>query len=376
MITYLIMFGIIVVLSYWLSRTIVSGSKKASKIIMVSIFALLTIFGGLRSIDLGYDAKMYIANTYRILENDKSLTSIFTYYGLEKGYVILMYIAHEITPDYWLGLLLLNALANIGPLYFIYKNREKASVFVAIPIFYCTLYLFSFNIMRQCVALSFFLIAISLIRERKCLAPVILLIIGYLFHRSIVFGVLLLIYVKIYRSRKLTSSSKALISILLLTATLIAVIFYEWLISALGQAGIINDRYASYTNEGSSTKLVSYNIEYSLLYLKAITIAICYVIQHSKKINAKDKNMNAPYQKSLSVDLVVSFLSFSLANTDRLTWYVYYPTLLLVAPQISVAFSKKSAFSAQVLVILLIMLYMCEKLITNQYNIIPYRMAF
>ena len=373
---YLLVFVLIIALSAIMKGFVKKNNKTACLVLIVLIFIVLTLFGGLRSINLGYDAKMYIVNTYRILDNDSSLVSIFSYYGLEKGYILLMYLAHQITPEPWLGLLFLNALANIGPLYFIFKNRKKYSVLVAIPAFYCTLYLFSFNTMRQCVAMSAFFIALVMLQEKKYAKAFLLGVFGFFFHRSIAFSAILLAYIWIYKKDKISVKTKTLYSFILMLLSICIVLLYEPVIAMLGRAGILDTRYASYIDEGSTTNLGRLNIEYSMLYLKAITIIICYSIQRSRRISKENKETNSPYFNALFIDFITNIVSYRLSNTDRITWYIYYPALFIIMPQISVCFKKNNALTAELLAIIAVSLFMLEKLLTNQYHIVPYEAYF
>lgn len=375
MIVYIVAFALVVFLSFVAEKN--KNNERKIRKIFILIYILLSLFCGLRSVSVGYDTKMYLATTYGYLDSGYSFSEITSIYGLEKGYLGLMVITHAITNNPWLGIMILSLLSNLGPLVYIYRKRNKSSLVVLLSIHYCTLYLFTFNILRQSVALSAFFFMLLAIKDGKKIRAITCFVVGFLFHNSMIFSLIPLAYFYVAKSKKINNRTKFLIINEMTLILSIMAIFAFPLLEVLSNNGLLGDRYMNYLDESSSDFKQEINIEYSLLFLKTVIMFYIYAYLRKKtKMMEKVSSMDYSIASAMIVDYIIMFLSFKLSNTDRITWYIFYPAIYSIVPKVTIIFSRKNNIGlAEALVVAPFVLYLLEKLITNQYLIIPYRLS-
>lgn len=373
MLPYIIVLIISVFLSSSADKRFKNKRKKSGIFYLVLLILLLSLFAGLRTTDLGYDTSKYIMRTYKLLESGKSLSYLLdNYVVMEKGYLVYMSFLYNIWNNINFILTMLNLPVNIFFVIFMYHNKEKVSMKMMTIIYYCTLYALSFNVIRQSISLSIFLLILVLLDKKKYFLSILLFIVGFMFHKSMIFALFALLIMLVSNSNKLSQKSK---SILLSVTTLTSVfflMFYENIISISYSLGLIGKRYLNYLEFGEYSTGI--NIEYSLLFLKLSIIIILILYKRLKSVSHNIKNENKKWETMLFIDLFITFLSFKLKNTDRISWYLYYPAIFLLAPQLGKVFRiDDDNRIGNIIVISVFIIYLLEKLLLNQYGICPYR---
>lgn len=154
----------------------------------------------------------------------------------------------------------------------------------------------------------------------------------------------------------------------------LGLMFYETVISTLANMGIIGSRYAYYINSNSRDYKESIDIEWSMLILKTFILGLSIMYFNNKKIDPKEKEKNSKWFIMLIMDYLITFLSFKLSNTDRISWYMYYPALFSFFPQTINVFknNKTNRIVGNIVISGIFFAYILEKFITNQYHIVPY----
>lgn len=375
MIPYILVLIFSIIISSFAEKNFKVGNKKRGIIYLIFLVILLSLFAGLRTTDLGFDTGKYVMTTYRLLNSGKTLSYLLNNYtSMEKGFLIYMYSLYNINPDINFILIFLNVPVNLCFVIFMYHYKDKVSMMLMTIVYYCTLYAFSFNIVRQSIALSIFLLVLVFLDKKNYFISILLFLLGTLFHSSMILAFLTIFIILLSDNKKLKSSNKTIILLLLVALTLFFLIFYDKIIMLAYHIGLIGSRYLNYLNENSKDYRSSIDIEYSLLFLK-LSIIIFYMIYNNlKTIPSKIKDENKKWVTMLFIDLIVSILSFKLRNTDRISWYMYYPAVFLLAPQLGciIVKSKRGINVGNIIVMMVFILYLLEKLITNQYGICPY----
>lgn len=148
-------------------------NKFGNLFLVLTVFSLI-IMSGLR-IDVGTDFPNYI---YLY----KKLTSLYYNYDfqIEPGFYIINVLTKAMFDDVHM-LFFIMAIVTVMPSYLIAK---KSSSLVIMVVFLCTIYLYSFSIVRQMAAISILLIASYYLLENKIKTSIFWVAIACLLHYS------------------------------------------------------------------------------------------------------------------------------------------------------------------------------------------------
>jgi len=187
-----------------------------------------------------------------------------------------------------------------------------------------------------------------------------------------VFSILTFIIISIMSSNKITLEKKYKLFFIVIVVSVLSLAIYDKVVVMAYDFGLIGIKY--YSKLTSSEIRSDIDIEYSLLIIKIIPMILSLIYLKSKVVSKEDKMNNIKWIAMLSIDFFITFLSFKIRNTDRISWYLFYPALFAFVPQ-TVKVFKNDRFNIVLFYILmggLYIAYFLEKMITNQYHICPY----
>ena len=141
------------------------------------IFLILTLFGGLRY-RVGTDYDSYCTMFAALYEDWNEIL----YGGTERGYVWLNRIVTLYTNDPQWIIFISNAIVSWIGVHCLRKYGKFAPF--GLFIFFTTLYYYSFNVIRQGMAASFIFWAVCEAREKKWISTVLLCFVAFLFHKT------------------------------------------------------------------------------------------------------------------------------------------------------------------------------------------------
>lgn len=182
---------------------------KSKKLFIVGCSFSLLFLSAFRGLSVGKDTISY--NNIFLMYKDYSLKEIFQNIfirtqrgGIESGYLLLNKLVGIFSDNSQSIIFVTSFLFILGMALFIYYNSNR--VFTSVMIFLCLgLYLESFNIVRQCIAIVLVCnILTSLKYHRKVLA-VLLGVTAVLFHETAIIGILPLFLLKLKPSKTLFS---------------------------------------------------------------------------------------------------------------------------------------------------------------------------
>lgn len=160
--------------------------KRKSSIFLFFAIALLAFFVGLRSEFVGTDTPSYVRSYLSMNEYSNSKIASD---GLstETGWNVLNWILYQMVPHYWFLFTVVGFFTASAVVYII--NRESPAEIFSL-FFYITLgfYLFGFAGMRQSVALAFYCLSIPFLLRKDFKRYAIIVVVGSLFHRTILIG--------------------------------------------------------------------------------------------------------------------------------------------------------------------------------------------
>ena len=163
-------------------------SSKTLNYIFVGIALLLpALLAGMRDSSVGTDTVAYIRYFEYVKDNGNHVHN-FKYFDLERGFGVFLYLLSCLTDDvFWMLF-----LSELFICFFVWKAiddnvSDQYKVF-AMALYYLLFYSFSFNIMRQMMAMSILLFSYRYIKKRKLLKFLICVLIASLLHKSSIIG--------------------------------------------------------------------------------------------------------------------------------------------------------------------------------------------
>lgn len=149
--------------------------KNRSKLLLIAAFLILVFYAGFRDLSVGTDTINY-SNHFNLVSS-----------GVVLPHELLWFIVNK--SVYMFGgtfqtVLVVSSVLTLFPVFYVsYKKSPYPllSIFFYISLYY---YFYSFNIIRQCIAMSFGLMAFHFIDERKNISAYIIFFISVLFHYS------------------------------------------------------------------------------------------------------------------------------------------------------------------------------------------------
>ena len=206
------------------------------------------LIAGLRDSTVGFDVELYVLLVFNdIVSNGHNLMDFIDLYsGLEIGYLFLNYIVAQVTDMPFVLLLCIHILI-IVPLYATaMKWRMHFPPVLFMFIFYMIFYQETLSIVRQSIALSLSVFAITLLWEKKYVYYAVCTIIAFLFHQT---AVIVLSFPMIYYIVDRFSIRQN--SILLIAVGLVVALFFLnidniliWMI----ESGYIDMKFLKYTS--------------------------------------------------------------------------------------------------------------------------------
>lgn len=206
------------------------------------------LIAGLRDSTVGFDVELYVLLVFNdIVSNGHNLIDFINLYSdLEIGYLFLNYVIAQVTDLSFVLLLCIHILIII-PLYVTaMKLRMYFPPVLFMFIFYMIFFQETLSIVRQSIALSLSIFAITLFWEKKYVYYVVCMFIAFLFHQTAVIALSFpMIYYFIDRF-SIKQNSIVLIGVILVVALFFLNIdnILIWMI----ESGYVDMKFLKYTS--------------------------------------------------------------------------------------------------------------------------------
>lgn len=368
MLIYLIVFLFVELFAVIASKNNVQKSRKIN-ITVIIIVLLLSLLGGLRSINIGTDVTVYGKRWFDIAYTSSSFNEYINIINTtDIGYLFTNYIISRFTNNINIFLFIHQLICNTLVIYTLYRYKEKCPFWLSTLCYICLFYCRTFNILRQAIALSVIFYSIKYLIENKYIKYIISCIIASLFHFTAIFGIILLPLKKICESK---SKFKNLYLFLIILITISISISIKSVIIFLYKNGIVNERIYNYLFEYVNENGNIFNIETVFK-----TIFLCLVIVFSKKLQSKDTT-----NTFLIMTLIIEFLLFQIRNqimyADRIAFYFSYLTMLTL-PQLSktIKIPKKRLLIYLIISLLLILYWYYKYIYSGSCEVYPFEFFF
>lgn len=324
MLVYIITFIIVELLAH-----LIPSSKEKTKwyhyMFLFSIIFILSLVGGLRSINIGTDVKIYGERWFRLATNSYSFNFYRTIVSTtDIGYLMINYLVSRISSNINIFLFVHQVICNSIIVITLYKYREKCSFSLSLLLYLCFFYCRTFNILRQAVALSIVFAAIINLIENKNKKFIIYVLISSLFHFTAIFSLLMFPIKKIC---DIESKKKYIYIILILIGMLLITINIETTIKILYSYGIVNKRIYNYLFEYVNKNAKTIGFEF---LIKSSSLLIILLNKNAlKKLNKENY--------FLIITTIIEYILFQVRTkimyADRISLYFGY-TMILILPQV------------------------------------------
>ena len=202
---YLIIFNMLIwifVCTYGCYKEKISNVQ-CKTLFLFANFLILALCAGLRNISVGSDTHSYAKHYIVICHSSlKDILSNFKFYGMEIGYNLLCKLISYISPNYYFFQIIVCFLFCFGMMRFIKKNAINPLLSVSVFLG-SGMYLYSFNILRQMLAVMLVANAWEYLKSKKYFRYISIVLIATTFHiTALSFFVSFIIY-SLWKYRKL-----------------------------------------------------------------------------------------------------------------------------------------------------------------------------
>ncbi len=307
-------------------KLIKKHSNGLGKFSLLISLAIVCLVAGVRNIEIGTDVRIYLYPMFKgFAFNGTTIIYQILNSKTEIGFVILLYIVSVLKNVNVLMFVVEICIAL--PIYiYAYKQKDKYSISFIILIFLLTMYVRSFNIIRQSIAMSIIILSTYYFENKKYKRTLMLSILAMMFHKSAIICVLIYMFIIISKSKRDKRNSL----IILTYAGIIMVMFM------LGP--ILNAFFAKYATYMEPSGDSESTLTISRIMKKFFWIALSFVYLSFARKNNKDNHEKALLCVNLFVsEFILSLISLKIPNSARLGYYLInlgYIVLCINTPRI------------------------------------------
>lgn len=342
MFPYFIMLALISFCAFTIYILNISQRQKDKAFLFISFF-ILTFFSAFRGKEVGTDTDAYM---------DIFLKYVYGYSDphSEVGYSLFNQFLSYISTNPQAIIIASSIIINLGFMHFIYHNSKNAwiSVYIYVTLFY---YFYSFNAMRQFIAISIVLFAWNFLKNGKIIRFILIVLLASTFHTTALIS-FLLIFVYLWRR----------------SIKLIPFIVLSTVVAVFGTSAIFNfvadffPRYAIYSETAGERGLGG--IMPVILYF---TIFIALYILREK--GDQEYNMILNIAAICAAFGILSYFNFLFYRPA----FFFNVFSIIFIPHIASRFKVKEYPIAVYIISSLGMLYMIYYLAIGWHDVTPYK---
>ncbi len=367
---YLIVF-LISTFFVFLAEISFNKNKKWQGILFSCIGILIpSILAGLRAETIGTDTDIYVKPLYlRVLSANnlsKCLITVNNLTGIELGYCLLVYVITKIFKSIHVLLFVLQLIVFYFVYQFLYYKRDKISMSLGFLVFLLIFYNTSLSISRQSIAMAILLYSLIFNEKKEYGKLVLCMIIGYLFHRTIIVGIPIHIIFYIFNNDKITRRSKYIILVLSIIFIILIGMNVQSVLNILFSMQILPEKYLNYISTEDWTKE---SVSVFSISSRCIWLVLFIFFEFYKKDDL------ATY----FIFYIISFGTYSLVeisvNFVRLGLYFYVISMIVLLPSFLKYTKKDLANKALCIFMIFSILVVCwyyQFIILNDADTYPY----
>lgn len=267
------------------------------------IVAILSVFVGIRGSSVGIDTPKYIENFGHIARGNAHLV-----FGAERTFVKIVQILQIVSKSPVFLFLVFALITNGLILFRLWEFRDRISFVWAFIYFYACFYFFTFNIVRQMVAVAIVFWGTRFVQKEKYIPFLACVVAAFCFHQSALLGVLYLVFDFLQKDKWKRHK----------------VLFLAFLCAGVLAGGFILLKASKYLHYFKNVRMdIGFLIPLKIGFLALYIVALKLISGHwfGKKINGQYEYVNTFVVIYYGLGLFVTLLGYFFSFMDRIGLY-------------------------------------------------------
>lgn len=366
----MIIYWIIIFISFFLLHFAFQSKKRYMKIIF-SVLAIIipSLLAAFRDITVGTDVGVYGVRVFNQAISAWSITNPISFFynqeiNIEKGYILINLFVAYFSSSYHILFFVLQFITLSLVVLGCWKLHKEFKQSAVVFLFYMLLnYAFSFNILRQSIAIGLFVIACNYFVKRKFLSYFFILSLGFFFHNSIM--ITLPFY---FIPSLLAKFPKIPWTVVCFIIGTIFYMMFPYLVPLGISIGVLDPKYIRYANESFNTH--KNNIAF---YVLAFSFVNYFLYFKRNKILDKIKEFRVISAISISA-IMIEMCGVYNDVASRVSMYLFILNFILVLKVLPKSNYQKFIFNKwELLLIVFMVIYFTYNSFGGLAETIPYR---
>lgn len=350
----------------FLAQKAINRSK--ALFVLFSFFVLFvpSLFAAFRDITVGVDVRVYECYVFQQARSVNSLSDLLSISKLEPFFVFINYISSRLSDKINVALFFIQLSVMFFAYLSIVRMRDSVPMWIMMLLFMLGYYNLSFNLMRQCIAITYIMFAYTyLLKDDKILKFILIGSMAFFMHKTAIIPILGLSYVHWSVRRE----NKKKYAIFLLVVLVVLLVSLKMVLNLLASVSPALEKYVAYggvegAKDGFKPGLMT--ILWGGISMCIAQVAVFY------KCKALSNNVSYCYFMVLCMDLACQFLGLYAGFAIRLGMYFsalqvfYFPRFALTS-----RFNEKSNMIFRIMVIL-IFVFVWLRLLSSTGYTVPY----
>ncbi|WP_223857449.1 EpsG family protein [Sphingobacterium micropteri] len=314
----------------------------------------LVIFSSLRDLSVGVDSMgYYLSFLYEISARNYS----YLLRKIEVGWLFLNLLIQEYFGDFKMVLVVSSCL-TIFPLFHVFKKDTSNPILAILLYFLLFYYFFSYSIMRQAIAVSFFTLSVYYFERNKMRGAIIAICCAGIFHYSSLSLILLVLLL-----------NKVNFSLRWYVTTFIGSFI-------LGFSGIMDvaRQYLAYLPFEKYANYMNYNLDAEFnrfaSYLFLLPKLTFYIYLYSQ-IYRSGHRISSLQLKLIWFSMIITCLFLSVPQISRFSIYLSIFEILVIVNTIDLSVNKRK-IELTFFTIAYGIIYFLYYVVSNRYGVMPY----
>jgi transmembrane protein EpsG len=321
------------------------------KIDPMPLFIVLWVIASVRAVSVGIDHQGF----KQAYDYELSFYSVPDLLGkFEIGWIFLNKIVKTVFDDFSY-VLWISSFLTLYPIYVVIKRDDTVPLFSLLLYFMLFFYCLSFSLIRQSIAVSFFLLAVHHFNSGERLKFIMAILVASLFHYS----ALVLLPLTLFCDR-MELSYKTVVWSLAIT---FAIGFLGFTDSIRGLIQLLPfEKYSHYAEYNQGVEFDRLN-----LYIFLVPKILLFIYFYRSFEEEYDI-----YKNIFFAGLIISNLFLSISLVSRFVMYMSIMEIILI-PGIIYFASERKRFNYTVIILIYAFVYFMYYLFTNRGGIVPYQ---
>lgn len=362
-----------------------SKNKVFAYILLIIAIILPAALAGMRADIIGTDVRNYaepMFNAAVLSDNFSDFVSTAIAHNSEPGYSLLLYISSRLGNQLFISLFLTHILIISTAVFGLWKFKQKynknISVCFALIIFYFIFYNTSLNMIRQSIAMFIIFWAFNFLLKRDYLKYLISLIIAIAFHRTAIFGLLILLIYYFVVVKASNKKAEVLVSENASFSLSISIFYSLIFILIVGILVLIPNVLPAVLNFGGFSHytdlyFVNNTVGFSFGNLALRLPFLMILVMQWNHLRINNNRLRYFYLTITIIDILLTQLSSRSAYASRIGYYTTVSYLYAIPDEIAAENNVLKRYIMYAFIIICVILYWYYFMVILGYNeTVPY----